>query len=180
MKNKLLDKKNTIKLLVAAVPIIVLGLIFGKDTIVFLFVLAAILLDFAIFAFPALKYFGIELVTFATVLIGFAYGPAAGAVAGLVLLVFHLAIARYSLGTYIVWLIPEYVLVGFLSGLLQAIGFMNLGFYAAIGINLTNIFLSLFFDMENFSGNIVYSITNCAFNIFLFMQLSWLVTGIFI
>jgi len=172
MKNKRLEKRNVIKILIFSIPIILIGLIFGRNTMVFLFVLLAVLLDFAIFVFPSIKYFGIELITFTTILIGFVYGYGAGAVAGFILLIFHLIVARYSLGVYITWLIPEYAVVGFLSGMLKGIGFMNLGVYSTIGISLTNVFLSFSFDSKSFSENLIYSMSNCAFNIFLFLQLS--------
>lgn len=180
MKIKKFDRKTVIKILILVIPIILIGLIFGRNIIVFLFVLATVILDFAIFIFPSIKYFGIELATFTTILIGFVYGPVAGAIAGFILLMLHLIIARYSFGIYIVWLIPAYVASGFLSGLMKGIGFMNIGIYMTIGIGLTNIFLSSLFDSSNFSENLIYSISNCAFNIFLFLQLSGLIAGIFI
>src|SRR3989344_5471747 len=55
-----------------------------------------------------LRLFGIELVTFATVLIGVAYGPLAGAIMGLVLVLVQLVMSGYF-GIYYLWVIPEYI-----------------------------------------------------------------------
>jgi len=171
MNFKKLKPKDIMKILIVAVPIVLIGLLFGKETIVFIFILSAIILDFVVFLFPAMKYFGIELTTFTTVLIGFVYGPAAGAVAGLILLVLHLLIARYTPGFYMVWLIPEYMLAGFFSGLLKEIGFATLGVYSTIAINAINIFLSIILDKYSASEIFVYSLTNVLFNVFIFSQL---------
>ena len=177
---KSLKKKDVIKILILAIPIALIGLLFGKSTIVFLFIISAIVSDLAIFMIPSIKYFGIELIAFTIILIGFVYGPMAGAMAGFILLIFHLIVARYSFGVYITWLIPAYALAGFLSGMLKGIGLMNLGIYSTIGISLTNIFLSLALDNRNFSENLIYSMSNCAFNIFLFLQLNSFIAEVFI
>jgi hypothetical protein len=171
MKIKKIRRKNIIKILILAIPIILAGLLFSKETLIFLFILSAILLDFMIFLFPSIKYFGVELITVTIILIGFVYGSVAGATAGFILLIFHLIVARYSLGTYITWLIPEYVAIGFVAGTFKEIGLINLGIYSTIGINAVNVFLSLMLDNSNFSENLIYSLTNVAFNIFLFIQL---------
>lgn len=115
-----------------------------------------------------IKVVGLELVTFITVLSALAYGPAAGAVIGLVLIIFHLAIPQYS-GAYVAWVIPEYVLAAILATAISgSVGFV--GIAVTLILNAINIFLTFLVYKEHLPKYLPYAVTNVIFNVILFTQ----------
>jgi hypothetical protein len=166
------------KIIIVAVASLILLLLFLlQRKFFFLFIATglSIVLSVIIGFFPPLKVFGIELVTFSTILAGSFYGPVTGAIFGVCLLIIHLIAARYSGGPYIAWTIPSYILIGVLSGFLTDVKMLVA---MVVGVILLDNFLTLTFYRENFIKTILFSIGNLAFNILLIVNLFHLVTGL--
>ena len=110
-----------------------------------------------------LRLFGIELVTFATVLIGVAYGPLAGAIMGLVLVLVQLVMSGYF-GIYYLWVIPEYIIAGYMVSRWAGPDIAGLGLGVVLAMQAANLALTYIFDRYSFFNHIVYTATNIAFN----------------
>ncbi|MBI4018939.1 MAG: hypothetical protein HY364_01660 [Candidatus Aenigmarchaeota archaeon] len=123
-----------------------------------------------------IRSLGVEFALFTSVIAGIAYGPWAGALTALALMSFHIAVANY-IGPYIIWVIPEYVLAGFLAGFLQWDP-VTLGVSLALMVNAIGLFFTFIFN-RNFLGHYLpYAITNVIFNFLVFRAaahgiLSW-------
>jgi hypothetical protein len=164
-------------IIVAVMSLILLILFLIQRKFFFLFIATglSIVLSIIIGFFPPLKVFGIEFVTFSTILAGSFYGPVTGAVFGVCLLIIHLIAARYNGGPYIVWTIPSYIIVGVLSGFLTEVKMLVA---MVVGVILLDNILTFTFYKENFMKTIIFSIGNLAFNILLIVNLFHLVMGL--
>ena len=129
-------------------------------------VLLAVILGFL----QPLKYIGIELVTLSTMLVGVVYGPVIGGIYAFTLLLAHLILGRYYIGAYLVWVIPEYVLLGILSGVFRTgiIGPLGVSFIA--GLNLMSLFFTFIGENERFAKELPYVIGNIVINSVIFIQ----------
>jgi len=115
-----------------------------------------------------LRKIGVELITFVTVLVGFAYGPAAGLVMGGILITLHFILAR-NIGAHLVYCIPAMALVGFAAGYGHAL---------QLGIALLGVSLSALYNVVtgaigtvmfgDFPDELVWGGTNFALNYVLF------------
>jgi hypothetical protein len=159
---------------VASLILLLLFLLLKKFFFLFIATGISIALSIGIGFFPPMKVFGIELVTFSTILAGTFFGPVTGAVFGVCLLIIHLIAARYSGGPYIIWTIPSYALIGALSGFLTEV---KLLVTMVIGVILLDNILTLAFYKENYVKTLIFSVGNLAFNILLLLNLFSLVTG---
>ena len=171
MEYKKFTKSRIFQLLLVLLPFLVIGLFFSKAVFVFFMMIATVGVAFVILFFPPLKHIGIEFVTFTTILVGFVWGPGSGMTAGFILLILHLIIGRYALATYLVWTITEYIGIGFLSGTLQSLGFVNVGMYLSVGIVVVNSIISFIFTNQYFYKYLPYAIGNAIFNVGLFLYI---------
>lgn len=171
MKERRLKKDLAIKIGLISIPLLVIGLVFTKAVILFMLPILTLVLSLVMMLVRPLKYLGIEFVTFTTVLFGFVYGPGSGMITGLVLVTLHLLIGQYRLGPYLLWVIPEYGLLGYLAGIMTNVGFLNFGIYSIIVINAMNILLTMIAESENIFRSLPYNLTNILFNILLFTQI---------
>jgi len=118
-----------------------------------------------------LKKIGLELVTFITVLAGVVYGPLAGAVMGIVLLMLHFVLTR-NLGPYVAYCIPAMGVIGLIAGYASSFG--------AVGTDIAvfGVMLSLLYNLitgglgslmlNDFFEELVWSGSNFALNFVLF------------
>jgi len=124
-----------------------------------------------------IRSLGVEFVLFASVMAGMAYGPWAGALTAFALMSFHVAVANYR-GPYIIWVIPEYALAGFLAGILQWDP-VALGISLALMVNGIGLFFTFIFNRGFLGHYLPYAITNVIFNFLVFRAaahgiLSWM------
>ncbi|MEM7825019.1 MAG: hypothetical protein QXO27_03540 [Candidatus Aenigmatarchaeota archaeon] len=116
-----------------------------------------------------LRFVGLELVTFTTVIFGYVYGPWMGGVFGLVLVVIHFIITQ-SFGGYMVWVIPEYIAAGVVASIFTSTSITMIGVAIISVIVLMNILFTTVFYYSNLPKYIFFAVTNLAFNIFLFLM----------
>lgn len=158
-----------------AVAVIILATYF-KLFVVAVLIAAVVLVSLFVQKFQ-LRLFGLELVTFSTVVIGVAYGPAVGAVLGMVIVLIQLVLSGYF-GIYYLWVIPEYALAGYLASQWASQDILSVGLNITLILQAINITLTYFFDRYSFFQHIVYSATNIAFNFLMFLLLGPMVVGI--
>jgi len=159
--------------------ILLLVMIFFLEKVFFFFVISSLTVLVAVilgFVHP-LKYFGIELVTLSTMLVGVVYGPVVGGIYGFTLLLVHLILGRYYLGSYLMWVIPEYILLGVLSGIFGNGIVGSLGLTFIIGLNLLNVFLTFLVENYRFTKELPYAIGNTIINAVIFMQFFGLIVN---
>jgi len=166
------------KIVLIAITSLILLLLFLTQKKIFFLLIAtgiSVATSLVIRFFQPMKMVGIELVTFPTILIGSFFGSFVGAIFGVSLLVIHLIVAQHHGGTYIVWILPEYALIGFLSGLLTDV---KLLIVMIIAVNVINSILTLVFSREYFGRHFIFSIGNVIFNAILILKFFSLITAL--
>lgn len=171
------DKKLS-KYLVLGFSALFLILILQKLFLLVVLIGISLFISYLMGNYQIAKSIGIELVTFTTILAGFAFGPTAGIFVGLFLIITHLTIGHFAAGTYIIWIVPIYLAIGFLAGTLTGFTFTTMGFYMVIAINLFNLILTFLTFPQNLGNYLPYSITNIIFNLILFSQFGPIVSGL--
>lgn len=127
-------------------------------------VLATILLAVVLrFSYP-IKYLGVELITLSTMLVGVSYGPILGGIYAFTMLLVHLVVGDYYIGPYLMWLIPEYVVLGILSGILGTSIIGPIGVFFIVSMNLLNLFFTFVGEPERFSKELPFAIGNSVIN----------------
>lgn len=166
------------KIILIAITSLVLILLFLTQKRIFFLLtvtLASLITSLIIGFVQPMKIAGIELVTFSTILIGSLFSPLVGAFFGVSLLVMHMIVAQYHGGAYLVWTIPEYALIGILSGILTSVGMLVA---MIIAVNLVNSLLTLVFYRENSGRHLIFSAGNAIFNIVLLLKFFTLITNL--
>ncbi len=163
------------KLLLALIAIAAIILVVANLLFISLLIAASLLLSYIV-GWLKIKAIGLELVTFITVLSSVAYGPLAGAVIGLALIIFHIAIPQYA-GAYIVWVIPEYAFAAVLAGALSG-SIASIGITVTLILNAINVFLTFLVYKENLGKYLPYAFTNVIFNFIFFTQGGEFVLGL--
>lgn len=155
--------------LMTVIPLALLLLFLTQKKIFFLLTAtgASVVISLILGLIPPMKIVGIELVTFSTIMVGNLFGSLVGAIFGVSLLITHLILARYHGGPYIIWILPEYVLIGVLSGILTDVKMLVA---MIVGINLLNIILTFVFYRENFMKHFIFSIGTVVFNSILILK----------
>ena len=169
---KLIDaihNRDLTKYLILGFSILVLVLILQKFFLLVVLIGVSLVISYFTGTYQS-KTIGIELVTFTTVLAGFAFGPTTGALIGLILITTHLTIGHFAFGPYIFWTIPFYVAVGILSGTLTGVEFTTLGIYTIIAINALSLILTAITFPQNLGLYIPFAVTNILFNVIIFSQ----------
>ena len=72
------------------------------------------------------KILGLEFATLSTIVFGYAFGPKFGAIMGLILILLQIIIGGY-INVYVMWVVPGYIVLGFLAGLLNGYAIGTLG-----------------------------------------------------
>lgn len=153
-----------IYLLIASILALGIFVIFLQKVMIFLmFIILTCAVALFVRFVPILKYAGIEFITLSTIFVGFIYGPVIGAVYGTALLLAHLLIGDYYIGVYLVWLIPEYALLGFLSGAFNSI-ISSLSLFLIVGMNVLNLILTGFLEGDRLGKHLPYVIGNIVIN----------------
>ena len=155
-----------IGILLLATMFIFLEKFFFFLIIVLATILVALILGFA----QPLKYIGIELVTISTMIVGVVYGPIIGGAYAFTILPIHFMLGRYYIGTFVVWVIPEYILLGVLSGILGTGIIGPLGVSLIVGLNLMSLFFTFIGESERVGKEIPYAIGNAIINSIIFIQ----------
>lgn len=150
-----------------AVGILVLAVmvLFLKKFFFFLVISSATALLAVVLRFlhPA-KYLGIELVTLSTIFVGIVYGPVIGGVYAFVMLLVHLVLGDYYIGTYLVWLLPEYILLGVLAGIFGTGMIGSLGVAFIVGMNTMNLIFTFIGENERVVKELPFAIGNSLIN----------------
>lgn len=160
-----------IYLMVAAILLLGVTVIFLEKFFFFLVIAAtALLVAVVLRFFQALKYIGVELVTLSTMVVGVVYGPVIGGVYAFTILLVHLIIGDYYTGNYLMWVVPLYVLLGVLSGILgtNLVGF--LGVFFIIGLDLLSLFFTFVGESDRLGKEVPYIVGNILINSILFVQ----------
>lgn len=132
----------------------------------------AILVALLLRVFEVLKYAGVELVTFSTIIVGAMFhNPFIGGLYAFTILITHLTLGDYYIGNYVAWVFPVYILLGVISGILGVNMAGNIGIIMIVGINLVNSFFTLIAESDRFGKELPYAIGNIIINIILFTQL---------
>ncbi|MCX6820977.1 MAG: hypothetical protein NT016_03435 [Candidatus Aenigmarchaeota archaeon] len=143
------------------------------DKFVFMMLIAAELVLAFFLGEWQLRKVGIELVTFVTVLVGFAYGPSIGLAIGGALVALHFVLAR-NLGPHLVYCVPAMAAVGFAAGYHAALPF---GSMAVLGVALSAMYNLLTGAIGTLMFNdlpdeLVWGATNFALNYFMFTAMA--------
>jgi len=170
-------KLNYKIILITVISLVLLILFLTKKEIFFLLIATAVsvIVSLIIRFFEPIKIVGVELVTFSTILVGSFFGSLVGDVFGISLLIIHLIVANYHGGPYIAWILPEYALIGALSGFLTDVKMLVL---MVVGINILNSILTLIFYRENSGKDFIFSLGNAVFNTILLLKFFSLIMGI--
>lgn len=151
-------------LLIAGIVVLGILIVFLHKILMFLMfiLLTSAVALFARFV-PVMKYIGLELITLSTIFVGITFGPVLGAVYGFVMLLAHLMIGDYYMGVYVVWLIPEYALLGFLSAVFQS-EMPIFGVIFISSMNILNLFLTSITENDRLGKHIPYVVGNILLN----------------
>jgi hypothetical protein len=147
------------------------ALLVTKMFVLTVLVVAAFLLTLFIRTFH-LRMFGIELVTFLTILAGYLYGPDTGMLVGMVSILFHLIGSGYFFGLYYMWVVPSYVIIGMLAGLWSAEPIDSLGVMLVLTLNGVNLLFTLLLSPSEIGRYIPFALTDILFNVMLFILLA--------
>ena len=168
MEDKITEyfRKNWV--VVAGLAVALLFLVFFKQMF-FIGIFLALTVVASIFASKTkIKLLGVELVTFSTVTIGYAYGPLWGAIAGIGLEGINAFVVSRWIRAYNMWVLPSFALAGIVAGLNFGVPFATLGIVIAVGLHVIYALISLVVTGHLHPKYILYAVPNIIFNIFLF------------
>ena len=174
---KLMELNKLIYIITGFIFLLLFFLILSDLIIMSFLIIVSLFISYFIY-FSKIKSIGFEFITFVVVITGFVYGSTWGAVTGLFLISFHILISQY-LGPYVLWVIPEYILLGFVAGFFQN-DIIIFGIISTILINTFNIIMTFFTYRENIGKYFVFVITNILFNFFLFYFLAEFILNLLI
>lgn len=109
------------------------------------------------------RRFGIELVTFASVLIAMAHGPIVGAIVAFILICTHLLIGQF-IDIYVLWVIPGYVLGALIAGIIGGQAVTSVGLGVSIGLNILFFLCTALINPSNLTKQIPNGIGNVIVN----------------
>ena len=153
---------------VAFVLLLALFLIlFYKYFFYFLLITSTIIVSF-ISGTTGAKRAGIELFTLTTVVGGVAGGPLVGFFLGLTLCTIHFLLSG-TFGVFVLWVIPLYCLVGFVSGILgTAANIASLGITLVLLVQIICFFFTFLLAADNLAKFLFFAICNILLNYLLF------------
>lgn len=157
---------------VIALGVLAVGAFFFMDYLLTTLLVASVgLVAWTMNRMGELKRFGIELTTFATVLIAVVHGPYIGAVTGLGLILLQIVAGQYT-GGYIIWVIPSYMFVGCISGVFATTDIFVLGALLTVGMQVFFASMTAVTSLGRLEMYMPYAVTNVGFNLLLFYYLA--------
>jgi len=163
-------KKNP-KLFISGIFGLILVAVFlfvSVQSAIFLFLIVSEIVLALVLGFFHLNKFGFELVTVTAVLGGVVYGPTTGLSIGIILSIFHYLLSQ-SFGPYIFYSVPIFGAMGFLAGMFPGVNIVFLGIGISLVYNAMTTTLGTL-SSGHIAGELLWSGTNLAMNIFLFTQ----------
>ena len=131
--------ENRIIISIIAIVLLVLFIFLGQSLILIILIIGSILLS-SLLGLWKLRPIGIELVLLTSIIAGMTNGSLAGAVIAVILITVHM-IATQHINVYLLWVIPAYVVAGFLAGTKQ-LSITMFGLFAALGVNIFNLIVT--------------------------------------
>lgn len=125
-----------------------------------------------------MNHFGIEFGTLTTITTGAALGPEKGAIIGLIAITLQVFIG--SSGSYILWVIPGYVLAGLTAGFLGPSSIKIYGILIVIALQTFFVLSTALLIPENLGRYSVYAAFNVAFNVILFQSVAPQIIGLMV
>lgn len=162
------------KIYAVAIGLVALAILFiflGKILYLLGAVLVTLTLALMLGFIKPLKYIGIELVTLSSIFVGINFGPIIGGIYSFTTLIAHLVLGRYYIGSYLVWLIPEYVALGVLSGILGKDIIGLTGVVIIVAINSVNLLLTFLVENDRVAAHLPYAIGNTVLNTLFLTQI---------
>ncbi len=124
-----------------------------------------------------MRWSGVETGTFAVVMVGMVLGPEMGAVLGFVIITAQMVVGQY-IGPYILWVIPSYVVAGFVAGMMASMNPATLGIAMIIGLQATFLTFTALLTPSGLSKYLPYAVGNTLFNVILFRLAAEPVAGL--
>lgn len=113
-----------------------------------------------------LRFTGIELATFSTVVTGLLFGPAAGALGGLFYVLVQMILGQQT-GVYMTWVVPSYAVAGFIAGA-ATIPVTQIGVYLTVGMHILFFTFTALVTPKGISKYLPYAVGNTLLNAALF------------
>ena len=166
----ILEKINLKVMLIIAL-LLITALFFFNLLVVLSLIIVSLAISFLVGKSRIIRHIGIELVAFTTIITGVVYGGGISILIGLILIIFHLAMSGYF-GTYVIWVVPEYTLMGYVASLMTTMSITSVGLAIVIGISVLNMFFTFLVFRENVIRYLPWVMTNIIFNAVLFFFLA--------
>ncbi len=166
-----LDSKFFVFMILITLPLF----FFKSFGIIFLLIVSTIAVSYLAQKMK-LKKFGVELVTFTTVVTGVSFGALPGAVVGVLLMIIHHIITK-RIGFYWVIVMPVFGLIGALAGIYPHANLFVLG----IGLTLFSHLVYIIFQKIMFKSSgkyLFYLALNLLFNAVLFHNFAKIVVNL--
>ena len=161
----------------AAIPIVTIPAIFMRSIFIAAVMIIATIMVSYFSKRTRLKKFGLELVTFTTVLIGVMFGALPGAIVGAVLILLHDVITG-RIASYLLIVVPFFGVIGAIAGTFASVDIITLGVGLALLSHLVFIFSRTIAGRFPISY-IPYFAFNMLFNFFLFSNVAPKLLGLF-
>jgi hypothetical protein len=110
---------------------------------------------------------GIETATFSTVTMGMLFSPEISAVLGFLYIVLQI-FSGSNPGIYMIWVVPSYVVMGYLIGNFSYLGVAQAGIYASIALQSFFVLMTLLTSRSRLPKFVQYVVFNLTFNFFMF------------
>lgn len=149
--------------------VIALVLYMGKYVIP-AFLLVSILVVSMVTTRLDINILGIEVTTFSTVMMGVIFGPETGALLGFLFILVELFTGNPP-GVYMLWVVPGYVLAGYLAGVFSGMDIFLLGMYTSIGLQSFFLLCTSVVITERVPKYMQFTIFNILFNVMLFKSI---------
>ncbi|MFC1648335.1 hypothetical protein ACFL1B_02640 [Nanoarchaeota archaeon] len=160
-------RKRAVPYTITLVVIVLLFVFMATYVMSSLLVILTIALSIII-GLANLKWTGLELVTLTTVLFGMSFGSSSGAIIGLILVVLHLILGRYSPNIYIFWVIPSFVIAGAVAGMFPEASVATVGITIVVILHVVDTLLTALLSAPSLPKYLSYAVFNLIFNIIIF------------
>lgn len=121
-----------------------------------------------------LTIWGVETATFATVVTGYLFGPETGLIAAFAYISVQLFTGRTP-GVYIIWVLPGYLVAGWISGIISSLSIFELGLAISLALQSSFTVISFLVESQNSGKYVFYASLNVIFNSLIFSLLGPLV-----
>lgn len=159
-------KKFLILLVLLAVPLVLLP----RFVVIAAFIVATYALAYSV-GYLGLRWTGMELATFSTVLIGVTETPLVAGLIGLILVLGQMISGGWS-GLYLLWVVPAYFFAGVAASVLGASNLVFTGLAITAGLHVVFAVFTSLFSRGRLMKYLVYAAMNIGFNALLFLMAS--------